>query len=86
VAVWATDSFAGAPAGLVHRNLDDSYGRPHRPACVAIGRFFYLAGGVIEASRRAGGARIVTTERRHASGSYGYFACNFTCTSPFSKW
>jgi hypothetical protein len=28
VAVWASDSFDGVPAGIVHRNDDDVFGRP----------------------------------------------------------
>ena len=40
MAVWATDSFNGVPAGLVHRNANDSYGRPHEPA---LGSFYYFA-------------------------------------------
>jgi hypothetical protein len=35
VAVWATDSFHGLPAGVVHRNADDGYGRPGDAACGA---------------------------------------------------
>jgi hypothetical protein len=49
VAVWATDSFDGVPAGTVHRNGgDDSYGRPMWPACGAEGRLFYFASRSLE--------------------------------------
>jgi rubredoxin len=41
VAVWATDSVNGLPAGVVHLNGHDSYGRPGGPACGARAlRFF----------------------------------------------
>jgi hypothetical protein len=43
VAVWATDSFHGTPAGTVHRNADDSHGRSDSPACGARGVFYYFA-------------------------------------------
>jgi hypothetical protein len=43
VGVWATDSYNGTPAGTIHRNADDDYGRPAGPACGATGRLFYFA-------------------------------------------
>lgn len=41
--VWASDSFDGIPAGLVHRNDDDEYGRPAGPACGARGGFYFAS-------------------------------------------
>jgi hypothetical protein len=48
VAVWATDSFDGIPAGTVHLNDDDEYGRPSRPVCGASDRLFYFASRTVE--------------------------------------
>jgi hypothetical protein len=43
VAVWATDSFDGIPAGVVHRRGDDDYGWPDGTACgiSAVGLWFF---------------------------------------------
>jgi Phage capsid family len=49
VAVWASDSFDGIPAGTVHRNDDDDeYGRPNGPVCGARGRLFYFASRTVD--------------------------------------
>jgi hypothetical protein len=40
---WTSDSFDGIPAGLVHRNDDDEYGRPAGPACGAGGGYYFAS-------------------------------------------
>jgi hypothetical protein len=41
--VWATDSFHGTPAGVVHRRGDDDFGGPDGTACgtPAAGLWFF---------------------------------------------
>jgi hypothetical protein len=43
--VWATDSFDGLPAGVVHLQGDDDYGRPDGTACgaSAVGLWFFAS-------------------------------------------
>ncbi len=46
--MWATDSFDGILAGIVHLNDDDEYGRPSQPVCGFRGRLFYFASRTVE--------------------------------------
>ena len=50
MAVWATDGFDGVPAGTVHRQGDDSFGRPDGTGCGAptAGLWFFASRSIDE--------------------------------------